>query len=175
MKCSHKKCHPTNRLWVPCHVDHEGKEFDKIKPHYYCEECGEVEYLGPDKARRIGYFSNILGDIKRCLDVEYKKGGTLKITKTLLRLIVMELNRIDDFTDKFSKPFTTQKKEFFSIVKKFIPSLSDDRFEVFFDPNPPQYDEDSVNFYGKYYDELEDQYSEELAVQDGDEDYAFFS
>jgi len=156
-------------------VNKEGKELEKIKPHYYCQNCGEIEYLGPDKARGIGYFSNILGDIKRCLDVEYKKGGTIKITSTLLRLIALELNKIDDFTDKFSKPFSAQKKEFYGIVKKFIPSLSRGLFENFFDPNPPRYDEDSVNFYGKYYEDLEEKYAEKIAQMEGEEDYFFFS
>lgn len=174
MKCAHEKCHPKDRIWVPSHVTEEGNELEKIKPHFYCDICGEIEYLGPDKARGYGYFSNILGDIKRCLDVEYRKGGSIKITSALLRLITLELNKIDDFTDKFSKPFTNQKREFFSIIKKFIPSLTRGRFESFFDPTPPQYDVESVNYYGKYYEDLEEQYAEEIAVTDGEEDYFFY-
>ena len=161
-------------MWVPSHVTSEGKELDKIKPHYYCNICGEIEYLGPDKARGFGYFSNILGDLKRCLDVDYKKGGSIRITSALLRLISLELNKIDGFTDKFSKPFTTQKKELYSIIKKFVPSLTSNHFESFFDHSPPQYDQDSVNYYGKYYDDLEEKYAVEIAAENGEEDFVFF-
>lgn len=174
MKCIHKKCHPTDRIWVPSHVATDGTELEKIKPHFYCDICGEIEYLGPDKARGFGYFTNILGDIKRCLDIEYRKGGSIKITSALLRLIAMELNKIDDFTDKFSKPFNNQKREFFLILKKFIPSLTRDHFENFFDPSPARYDEDSVNFYGKYYEDLEEEYADELAAMEGEEDFCFY-
>jgi len=175
VKCEHQKCHPTDRIYVPCHVDKEGKEFEKIKPHYYCEHCGEIEYIGPDKARGFGFFSNILGDIKRCLDVDYKKGGSIKITTTLLRLVALELNKLDDFTDKFSTPFSTQKREFYRILKKFIPSLSRDLFDTFFDNSPVHYDDADVNYYGKYYEDLEEEYAEELAELDGEQNFCFFS
>lgn len=174
MKCTHTKCHSTDRIWVPSHVNQEGTELDKIRPHFYCTHCGEIEYLGPDRARGIGHFSNILGDIKRYLDVDYKKGGSTKITTALLRLITLELNKIDDFTDKFSKSFTAQKLEFFLILKKFLPSLNRDLFENFFDPNPPVYDDESVNYFGKYYEDLEEEYAVELAQNEGEEDFIFF-
>ncbi|MCK4613189.1 MAG: hypothetical protein KAU14_00170 [Thermoplasmata archaeon] len=174
MKCEHLKCHSSERMWVPTYVNEEGDELEKIKPHYYCVQCGEIEYKGQDKARHYGYFSNILGDIKRYLEIEAKKGSNVKITSAVFRLVMMELHKIDDFTDKFSKPFCVQKKEFIRVLKKYIPCFSSEFYNNFFDPNPPRYDEESVNYYGKYYEELEEQYAQELALADGEEEYAFF-
>ena len=174
MKCSHTKCHSKDRIWVPCLVTSEGNEVEKIKPHFYCMECGEIEYLGPQRARGLGYFSNVLGDLKRCLDADYKKGGSTKITTALLRLITLELHKIDDFSDHFSKSFPSQKKEFYLIIKKFLPSINRDLFESFFDPNPPQYDAECVNYFGKYYDDLEELYADEIAESNGEEDFCFF-
>lgn len=174
MKCEHEICHSKDRIWVPRSVNDQGIELDKIKPHFFCTSCGEIEYLGPDRARGIGYFSNILGDIKRYLEVDYRKGGSTKITTTLLRLITMEMNRMDDFSDRFSTSFTTQKKEFYVILRKFLPSIGRDLFDSFFDPSPPRYDEESVNYFGKYYEDLEEQYACEIAQSEGDIEYSFF-
>lgn len=174
MKCDHQKCHPSDRLWIPSHVDEEGMESEKIKPHYFCVHCGEVEYKGAEKARDFGYFSNVLGDIKRYFENESKKGSNTKLTSTILRLIMKELQTIDDFNDKFSKPFIIQKQEFIRILRKFFPSYPASFFNSFFDPNPPSYDEDSVNYYGKYYDDLEERYARQLSDGEDEEDHAFF-
>jgi len=172
LKCEHQICHPSQRLWVPMRVDRRGRELDKVKPHYYCLKCGAVEYKGPDKAKGYGYFANILGDIRRYFEIEAKKGSKMKITTAIMRLVLKEIEQIDDFSDRFSKPFSVQKAEFIRIMKKYFPSFAEDFFENFFDPEPPKYNETDVNYYGKYYEDLEEKYAQEL--MEADEEPAFF-
>ena len=100
--------------------------------------------------------------------------GSVKRPRTKSRLLLPRIV-LDTFISHCAWALAPNIINLPHCLKKFIPSLTNDRFEVFFDPNPPQYDEDSVNFYGKYYDDLEDQYAEELAEQDGEEDFFFYS
>ena len=174
MKCIHEKCHPSKRIYVPTHVDDEGQELEKIKPHYFCTQCGEIEYLGLDRAKNYGYFSNIIGDIRRYLDMEYKKGSNVRITSAILRLIMKELNRIDHFTDRFCQPFSAQKTEVKRILMGFLPGLSRNVIDGFFNPQPPVYADRNVNYYGKYYDDLEEKYEKEMVVKESEEDFSFF-
>lgn len=135
-------------------------------------ECGEIEYKGPYKARDYGYFSNVLGEIRRYLEIEARKGGTAKMTSTLVRLIIKDLHKTEDFSDRFSKSFSSQKDEFVRILRKYLPSYSKEFFEAFFDPTPPLFDDADVNYYGKYYEDLEEKYAKKLEKDDGD--YTFY-
>ncbi|HIE41102.1 MAG TPA: hypothetical protein EYP80_00395 [Candidatus Aenigmarchaeota archaeon] len=142
-------------------VGRGGRELDKIKPHYYCVNCGAVEYRGPDRAKKYGYFANVLGEIRRFFEMEARKGGKFKLTAVVTRLMLKEIESIDGFDDTFSRPFSAQKAEFIRILKKYFPSFTEDFFESFFDPQPPVYSQEDVNYYGKYYEELEEKYKEE--------------
>ena len=62
MVCSHISCAPSKGVWLPL-VTYVG--FDNhIKKHPYCEECGTIKNIGGDKAKSIGYYTDVLTAIR---------------------------------------------------------------------------------------------------------------
>ena len=66
--------------------------------------CGVVMKISSDKAKRMGYYTNIL--------------ARLGITKVQIRQIVKELVRMD-FDDLYSTTKSEQEAVFFQVVKKY--------------------------------------------------------
>jgi len=85
-----------------------------LKKHPYCISCGAVKNISSDRGKRLGYFANVLANLKRFLE---SKG--YKITQAQIRLIMMELEekKLDD-TYVFS--FSKQKEIFVDVVTKYI-------------------------------------------------------
>jgi predicted nucleic acid-binding Zn ribbon protein len=99
--CKHKSCGTVEKVWLP--YEFEGRSRG-LKPHSYCILCGVVKNISPDKAKPMGYYTNIL--------------ARLRITKVQIRLIVKELERMG-FDDVYSITRTEQEKIFNSVVKKY--------------------------------------------------------
>ncbi|MGB7531452.1 MAG: hypothetical protein WA977_00535 [Halobacteriota archaeon] len=98
--CKHESCGIAEKVWLP--YEFEGRSRG-LKPHLYCILCGVVKNILPDKAKPMGYYTNIL--------------ARLGITKVQIRLIVKELERVD-FDDAYSMTRSEQKEVFISEVKK---------------------------------------------------------
>ena len=103
----HVECGIDERVWVD-YVPMGDRRF--LKPHPWCVECGEVKYIGPDRAKAMGYYVNILSDIKR----RRKKA----LTDVQTRLIVKELEGFEDFEDSYSMSRHNQEKIFVETVKR---------------------------------------------------------
>jgi len=99
--CKHESCGTGEKVWLP--YEFEGRSRG-LKPHSYCIHCGVVKITSHDRAKRMGYYTNIL--------------ARLGITKVQIRLIVKELERMD-FDDAYSTTRSEQKKPFISVVKKY--------------------------------------------------------
>ena len=69
-----------------------------------CIHCGVVMKISSDKAKRMGYYTNIL--------------ARLGITKVQIRQIVKELVRMD-FDDVYSTTKSEQGEVFFRVVQKY--------------------------------------------------------
>ena len=98
--CKHESCSTAEKVWLP--YEFEGRSRG-LKPHSYCILCGVVKNILPDKAKPMGYYTNIL--------------ARLGITKVQIRLIAKELERVD-FDDAYSTTRSEQKEVFISVVKK---------------------------------------------------------
>lgn len=106
------------RLWLPSDENH------LLRPHPFCEICGIVKNVSGKKARSMGYYMNILSQMK-------KKAENLgnKISDVQIRLICKELNR-RDFDDIYSLNLKEQQKIFISVVMKYT-NLSKSFIESF--------------------------------------------
>ncbi len=82
-----------------------------LKPHPFCIKCGVVKNIGQDKAKGRGYFINVISQIEKHLKFA---GSTVR-----MRLVVKELEKIEDFEDSFCMSKYNQEKIFISIVKKY--------------------------------------------------------
>ena len=97
----HESCGVTENIWLP--YKYEGRSRG-LKPHPYCIHCGMVKNISPDRAKPMGYYTNML--------------ARMSITKVQMRLIVKELECIC-FDDPYSLTRSDQEKVFNQVVQKY--------------------------------------------------------
>jgi len=105
-ECEHINCGSIEKVWLP-HT-YQGRECG-LKPHTYCTKCGLVKNLSSEKPRSIGYYMNILAEIKQ----------EFKITKVQTRLISKELENAD-LEDDYAIDKHQQEELFVATVEKYI-------------------------------------------------------
>jgi len=96
-----------NRLWLP-------SQSGTLQPHPCCKYCGAVKNISSDRARGMGYYTNILSE----LAIYLKRKGK-KITKAQIRLIIKELEKIDGFDDTYVMFGTVQRSLFVDTVRRY--------------------------------------------------------
>lgn len=94
-----------------------------IAPHPACRECGYIKNISPDKAKKLGYFANVLAEMK-------SHRGRKLLSDAQIRLILKELEKVEGFDDDYFMSFTTQKAAFIRAVRKYS-SLSPSFVESF--------------------------------------------
>jgi len=99
--CKHESCGAAEKVWLP--YEFEGRSRG-LKPHSYCIHCGGVKNISSDRAKPMGYYTNIL--------------ARMPITKVQMRLIIKELESMD-FEDAYSMTGSEQEKVFSSVVQKY--------------------------------------------------------
>jgi hypothetical protein len=99
--CKHESCGAAEKVWLP--YEFEGRSRG-LKPHSYCIHCGVVKSISSDRAKPMGYYTNIL--------------AKMPITKVQMRLIVRDLENMD-FDDVYSMTGSEQEKVFCSVVQKY--------------------------------------------------------
>ncbi len=99
----HQSCGGNERIWLPI-------EGIGLAPHPWCVKCGVVKNISPDKAKRLGYWVNIMAEI----------ADNFKITKVQQRLAIKELQSYDGFEDTYAMTFSAQRKIFIQILKKYF-------------------------------------------------------
>ena len=99
--CEHKSCGAAEKVWLPYELEERSRG---LKPHSYCIHCGVVKTISSDRAKRMGYYTNIL--------------PRLEITKVQIRLIAKELERID-FDDAYFMTRSAQEKVFINVIRKY--------------------------------------------------------
>ena len=92
--CKHESCGTAEKVWLP--YEFEGRSRG-LKPHSYCILCGVVKNVSPDRAKPMGYYTNIL--------------ARLGITKVQIRLSAKELERMD-FDDIYFMTRSEQEESF---------------------------------------------------------------
>lgn len=114
--------------WLP--ILKEKKE-STLAPHPYCHLCGLVRNIGPDRAKKTGFFIEILSELERYLNHEHSKGARCKLTEAQKRLISKDLEDDELFIDIFGNLASSQKERFVEIVLKHRPDLKRHEIEYF--------------------------------------------
>ncbi len=118
IRCEHLK---KGKDWLP--ILKERKE-STLAPHPYCRSCGLVRNIGPDRAKKVGYYTEVLAELERYLRLEYSKRGKHKLTESQKRLMVMEMEEDALFNDIYGSMASAQKERFVEIVRKYRPDLT---------------------------------------------------
>lgn len=85
-----------------------------LQPHPFCRSCGAVKNISSDRAKGLGYYINVLAEIKRHLEA---RGG--KLSKAQIRLIIKELEETKDFADTYIMLGSVQRSIFVNAVRKY--------------------------------------------------------
>lgn len=125
--CSHESCGREQRVWLPKNINILGNIRNKgssgtsdIAPHHWCVLCGCVKNISDDRARKMGYWINVLSKITReCLVTQYQK-----------RLVVKELKAYECFDDMYGTIGSAQREVFVKVVKKYC-SLCESTIDSF--------------------------------------------
>ncbi len=108
MKCDHIDCGCTEKVWLPYVIR---EHTYGIKSHPFCIMCGVVKNIGSDRAKSRGYFINVLSQIEKHLKIP---GSSVR-----MRLVVKDLEKIEDFDDAYSMSKYAQEKVFINIIKNY--------------------------------------------------------
>jgi len=132
--CVHRECTKDKQEWLP--VENEVvsiKKTQHLKKHPYCEACGLVKSIRMDRAKPLGFYTNVLSDIRDYLQKENRRtrGAMPKLTSTQMRLIINELEELPDFEDDFVRNRREQVDIFVQVVKKHIPQMSEELIRSF--------------------------------------------
>ncbi len=127
MVCSHISCAPSKGVWLPL-VAHVGITTD-LKKHPYCESCGVVKNIGGDRAKSIGFYTDVLTTMKEYINKRHRLMP--KFTQTQIRLIAKELESNELFWDTYGTNRDIQRDKFIEEVRKYRPDLTDDFIKSF--------------------------------------------
>ena len=105
MSCSHESCNHEENIWLP----RENNLGSDVALHPWCLHCGLVKNISDDRPKKIGYWMNILS----------KLSYRFSIPQCQRRLIALELNTSEEFTDLYGITGSAQKEFFTNIVKKY--------------------------------------------------------
>ncbi|MFX0138042.1 MAG: hypothetical protein ACFFDN_30650 [Candidatus Hodarchaeota archaeon] len=127
MACKHISCSSKRGAWLPLIASVGFNAY--IKKHPYCKECGTIKNIIGDKARTIGYYTDVLTAIREYTN--RRQSIIPKLTETQVRLIAKELESNDLFKDTYGTNLDIQKNKFIEEVRKYRPDLTEDFIKNF--------------------------------------------
>ncbi len=118
-ECLHNS---TDDDWLPLLCDRSEKT---LALHPYCEKCGLVRNVGPDRPRKLGFYVERLSELERYLEKEDSKGSQKKLTEAQKRLMIKDIEEHDIFNDLYGVMASTQSEKFIEIVQKYRPDIEE--------------------------------------------------
>jgi len=127
VRCCHESCGRDHRVWLPENINISGNMRNKgssgtsdIALHPWCVLCGCVKNISDDRARKMGYWINVLSKIAR----------RYSVTQSQKRLVVKELESYGCFDELYGTTGSAQKEAFVKVVKKYC-SLCESTIDSF--------------------------------------------
>ncbi|MFW3146661.1 MAG: hypothetical protein ACMUIE_07605 [Thermoplasmatota archaeon] len=119
-QCSHIMSHKDKSVWVKPHPSEKIHAPSQKKS--YCVICGKMKYQGSARAKKMGFYINLLKEIQRKAEVLRRRGITKhKLTQVQIRLILKELQEDDFFTDHICTNRYDQWERFKQTLNRYCP------------------------------------------------------
>ena len=126
-RCLHRQSDNDRSIWV--HPSRSERVHSPAQKRPYCLDCGKVKYLGSARAKKMGFFINLLSEVQERLEVERRRKLTNhKLTQVQMRLIIKDLVEDDFFTDRWANHKFGQW-EFFKLAVRRRCDVSEDLLE----------------------------------------------
>lgn len=119
-QCDHDESHKDQAIWVK--PDVKERIHSPAQKRSYCRKCGKIKYIGSARARKMGFYVNLLKEIQRKSEVLHRRGITRhRLTQVQIRLILKELNEDEFFLDTFCTHSYSQWDRFRETLRKYCP------------------------------------------------------
>lgn len=127
-RCTHSNCSDEEQVWLPM-----GQQNKELKKYSYCKNCGMIKNTQEPYAKTLGYYVNVLMNIRNYLDCENKKNGIMiaKLTVVQIRLIVKDLKAIEDFDDTYFRNKFSQNEIFLDVLEKHLSGMKREHLKNF--------------------------------------------
>lgn len=118
--CEHIESHKDHSIWVK--PDLKERVHSPAQKRSYCKKCGKIKYVGSARAKKMGFYVNLLKEIQRKSEVLNRRGITRhRLTQVQIRLILKELKEDEFFLDSFCTHSYSQWERFRDVLKKYCP------------------------------------------------------
>ncbi|MBN1539670.1 MAG: hypothetical protein JW939_05950 [Candidatus Thermoplasmatota archaeon] len=125
--CKHLETHRDQSIWVK--PDIRERMHSPAQRRSYCRKCGKIRYIGSARAKKMGFYVNLLKEIQRRSEVLNRRGITRhRLTQVQIRLILKELREDEFFSDPFCTHSYSQWDRFRATLRKYCP-LPDEAIE----------------------------------------------
>jgi len=130
MGCIHRPVSAQDAVWLP--PDDKKENHTPAQKRIFCLGCGSVKYQGSDKAKRIGFFTNLMSKINQQIIKEHRRGvkGLRRITEVQKRLMVREMEADEIFSDNWISTHKLQVQAFKRLLKRHCPMFTDSLIEA---------------------------------------------
>lgn len=114
--CAHEDCGHRERIYSP--------PFDRrltrvpLQRIPYCLKCGVLKNVSSDKAKLTGWYTNLLRVVNYNIALSHGK-----ITQAQQRLIIGEIEKVQDFEDRYHMTRSAQLDVFFVAIHRVRPDI----------------------------------------------------
>lgn len=132
MGCIHKPVSHQDAVWLP--PDDKSDSHIPAQRRIFCLGCGKVKYQGSDRAKKLGFFMNLISKINDQVAKEQRRGvkHIKPITEVQKRLMTREMESNEMFMDTWMSTRKHQMVLFRRILRRHCPNLTDTLIEAAF-------------------------------------------
>jgi len=114
--CAHEDCGHRERIFCPP----QDKRITRVPVQKipYCLKCGVLKNVSSDKARLVGWYTNLLRLVNYNIALSFGK-----ISQAQQRLIIGEIEKVQDFEDRYQMTRSSQLDMFFVAIHKVRPDI----------------------------------------------------
>lgn len=118
----HVACNYTQKVWLPTF----NNQHTPVAKHEWCLKSGVVRNQGGEQARPMGFFITVLGELQVTLEREWHKTHMVaKLPQSQMRLMLRELEAIEEFSDRWWRTESSQVRELVRIVRRVRSDISE--------------------------------------------------
>jgi len=135
--CAHEDCGHRERIFSPP----QDKRITRVPVQKipYCLKCGVLKNVSSDKARLVGWYTNLLRLVNYNIALSFGK-----ISQAQQRLIIGEIEKVQDFEDRYQMTRSSQLDMFFVAIHKVRPDIPFWALERAVTPEPAKDQKDLV-------------------------------
>jgi len=132
MACIHKPVSHQDAVWLPPDDKHDSHI--PAQRRIFCLGCGNIKYQGSDRAKKLGFFMNLISRINEQVNKEQRRGvkELRPITEVQKRLLIREMEANEVFMDTWMSTRKLQISVFRKILRRHCPKLTDTLIDTAF-------------------------------------------